>query len=64
MVEESWTRASCDGFNPLNQVYRLNETGIHRGLPESTSFNPLNQVYHLNTVCLAQLYRDTEVLIP
>ena len=38
------------GFNPLNQVYRLNVLGPGMVLHTwGKSFNPLNQVYRLNS---------------
>ena len=38
-----------EGFNPLNQVYRLNRADVFV-VPNCSlvSFNPLNQVYRLN----------------
>ena len=35
-------------FNPLNQVYRLNQLRSSHEIENYASFNPLNQVYRLN----------------
>ena len=45
------------GFNPLNQVYRLNHTATDvTGEEARAGFNPLNQVYRLNLNTIEKIF--------